>query len=566
MHDVDADGDVDLLITGRDPDTFDVVSALYKNDGTGSFTAVESMIPALFRSTVSRVDADDNGSEDLVFIGTDVNFNPYSRSLISGFGGLTTGPGITTQVAVGDAAGGDFDGDGDDDLVVVGQAESAGFGEGRASAQFYRKQLSEWSPVLTNLTPLRYASASAGDIDGDGDPDLILGGQNNGVYQTTLYRVTPGAFEEYLSLPGVATGQLAFEDVDDDGDNDIILITYNAAQIFENRLDPVSATSTKLVSSDQTSTFDDTGTRITFQGTDGGGDVSVDRFAVGPASTLGIDDDAIVSDYRFVIESEETLRFSPTTEIRLDVSTLGGISNPEAVSIYKRDEEGSGPFTELATTYDAAANELVAQVDGFSEFVLASTDPANPLPVELTQFRAVPDGEAILVEWSTATETNNAGFTVEHQAPGASGFVAADERDGAGTTSAPQTYSVLLNDVERGMHRFRLRQSDVDGTESLSRTVEVMLGPDGAYELEKPSPNPVRSQAQMALSVRKAQAVDVTLYNVLGQRVARLHDGRVSPQAPLRLSIDASQLPSGVYFVRVEGEQFQATRRMTVVR
>jgi len=294
--------------------------------------------------------------------------------------------------------------------------------------------------------------------------------------------------------------------------------------------------------------------------------VSVDRFAVGPASTLGIDDDAIVSDYRFVIESEETLRFSPTTEIRLDVSTLGGISNPEAVSIYKRDEEGSGPFTELATTYDAAANELVAQVDGFSEFVLASTDPANPLPVELTQFRAVPDGEAILVEWSTATETNNAGFTVEHQAPGASGFVAADERDGAGTTSAPQTYSVLLNDVERGMHRFRLRQSDVDGTESLSRTVEVMLGPDGAYELEKPSPNPVRSQAQMALSVRKAQAVDVTLYNVLGQRVARLHDGRVSPQAPLRLSIDASQLPSGVYFVRVEGEQFQATRRMTVVR
>jgi hypothetical protein len=273
-----------------------------------------------------------------------------------------------------------------------------------------------------------------------------------------------------------------------------------------------------------------------------------------------------VSDYRFVIESEETLRFSPTTEVRLDVSTLGGVGNPETVSIYKRDEEGSGPFTELATTYDAASNQLVAQVDGFSEFVLASSDSANPLPVELTQFRAVPNGAGILVEWATASETDNAGFTVEHQSPGTTGFTEVAERSGAGTTTVPQTYSVDLSDVERGTHRFRLRQSDVDGSESLSRTVEVTLGPDGAYALGKPSPNPTRSRAQMTLSVRKAQSVEVTLYNILGQRVAQLHNGRVGVDAPLRLQVDAERLPSGVYFVRVRGEAFQATRRMTVVR
>ena len=571
LHDVDVDGDLDAIIVGlSERGLSNSVGSVYVNDGTGSFSVgTSTAVPNLSLATSSRVDADDNGVDDLVFVGRAQGGDgpePTTQLVVAGFGGLTQGPNPPGQIAFGDVAGADFDGDGDEDLVLAGQQFSAEINRGREFVQFYRKQFGLWVDVSTDLLPLRYSAVSAKDIDGDGDPDLMTGGRNDSKYQTYLYRTDPGAFAGYVRFPGIGTGEIAFLDADSDGDNDIVVIGNGQAQVFENRLDPVSATSTKLVSSDQTTTFDDTGARVTFQGTDGSGEVRVDRFEVGPATTLGIDDGASVSNYRFVIDAEESLRFSPTTEIRLDVNTLGGIDNPETVSIFKRDEEGSGAFTQLSTTYDAANNEFVAQVDGFSEFVLASTDPANPLPVEMTQFRAVPDEDEILVEWSTATETANAGFTVEYQAPGSDAFAAAADRDGAGTTTVPQSYSVRLEDVERGLHRFRLRQADVDGTETLSKTIEVMVGPQGAYELEQPYPNPVRHTARMNLSVREAQPVEVVLYNILGQRVAQVHDGRVDPSAPLRLSVDASRLPSGVYFVRVEGEQFQVTRRMTVVR
>jgi hypothetical protein len=56
------------------------------------------------------------------------------------------------------------------------------------------------------------------------------------------------------------------------------------------------------------------------------------------------------------------------------------------------------------------------------------------------------------------------------------------------------------------------------------------------------------------------------VYDVLGRRVAVLFDGKVDAGETEALRLDADGLASGVYLVRVTGETFAATRRLTVVR
>ena len=94
-------------------------------------------------------------------------------------------------------------------------------------------------------------------------------------------------------------------------------------------------------------------------------------------------------------------------------------------------------------------------------------------------------------------------------------------------------------------------------------TVEL----DGAYALAA-YPNPVAAgqRATIDVTARAAQAVTVALYDVLGRRVAVLFDGEVGASATERLRLPMRALASGVYVVRVAGERFTGTRRITVVR
>ena len=189
------------------------------------------------------------------------------------------------------------------------------------------------------------------------------------------------------------------------------------------------------------------------------------------------------------------------------------------------------------------------------------------LPVELAAFDAVADDAFATLMWTTAAETNNAGFVIEHRRPGATAFTEAAFVDGAGTTTEAQAYRARVKIAELGTHAFRLRQVDFDGTPTLSGEVEVDSRLRGPYRLSAAYPNPVaRGRATLDLAVRETQQVTVALYDVLGRRVARVFDGEVAASTPQVVRVPAQGLASGVYFVRVTGERFRATRRVTVVR
>jgi hypothetical protein len=87
----------------------------------------------------------------------------------------------------------------------------------------------------------------------------------------------------------------------------------------------------------------------------------------------------------------------------------------------------------------------------------------------------------------------------------------------------------------------------------------------GGYALSEVHPNPSTGPARLTLEVGASQAVTAEVFDTLGRRVAVLLDGRVEAGAHA-LVLDGSSLPAGVYVVRVAGESFTATRRLTLVR
>jgi len=189
----------------------------------------------------------------------------------------------------------------------------------------------------------------------------------------------------------------------------------------------------------------------------------------------------------------------------------------------------------------------------------------SAIPVELADFDATVTGESVRLSWTTASETGNAGFHVEHRGPDAERFSSTEFVEGHGTTDQPQRYRYRTGALDPGRHVFRLRQMDLDGTSTRSDTVTVRVRLAEAAEMTV-APNPVQARATVSLRVRAKQDVTVTLYDVLGRRVRTVHDGPLVPGRDHTFRIDAAGLSSGPYLLRTNGEHFQKTRRITVVR
>lgn len=188
------------------------------------------------------------------------------------------------------------------------------------------------------------------------------------------------------------------------------------------------------------------------------------------------------------------------------------------------------------------------------------------LPVELVSFDAVRDGDAAVLRWATAGETNNSGFSVERL--GGDGDAAWETLafvPGFGTTLEAQTYTYRVETLGLGTQRFRLKQIDYDGAFEYSPEIEVAAEMTEAFVLEAPYPNPARGAARVRFALRDAAPARLALYDALGREVAVLYDGTPSAGEPVTAVLDASAHASGTYFVRLMGERVSASQTVVLV-
>ncbi|WP_169577894.1 LamG-like jellyroll fold domain-containing protein [Salisaeta longa] len=255
--------------------------------------------------------------------------------------------------------------------------------------------------------------------------------------------------------------------------------------------------------------------------------------------------------------------------LAIDFSNVSGIADPSQAILLGRTAPGE-PWLEvsLATLDPDARTFTYTFLRGEDEsqgFQFAVAAPNDALPVELTAFTATRDGEGALLEWTTASEQNNAGFEIQRRSGETETWTALGFVEGAGTTQEAQTYRFRVEDLPVGTHRFRLKQTDTDGSAHYSDVVALDVTMAEAYRLVAPHPNPAPDGATLRLSVAQSQQVRIAVYDLLGREVATAFRGTVPAQTERSIRI-GDGLPSGSYFIRVTGEQFSATERLTVVQ
>jgi hypothetical protein len=79
-------------------------------------------------------------------------------------------------------------------------------------------------------------------------------------------------------------------------------------------------------------------------------------------------------------------------------------------------------------------------------------------------------------------------------------------------------------------------------------------------------PNPFSTQTNVELTLGSAQHVRVDVYDVLGRRVAILHQGWLSADQQHRFAFAPDDLPSGVYFVHASGAGFRTSQQVVYVQ
>jgi endonuclease YncB( thermonuclease family) len=186
------------------------------------------------------------------------------------------------------------------------------------------------------------------------------------------------------------------------------------------------------------------------------------------------------------------------------------------------------------------------------------------IPVELTAFTASTSGESVDLRWSTASETNNAGFDVERSTDGET-FTTIGFESGVGTTEEAQSYRFVDRDAPFSTTLFyRLRQVDTDGTFEYSPVVEVQVTPS-AVALLPVAPNPVSASARLRYELPEATVVRLQVFDLLGRRVATLADGE-KPAGRHEVTWTGSRLAPGTYFVRLQAGSTAQTQMLRLVR
>lgn len=190
----------------------------------------------------------------------------------------------------------------------------------------------------------------------------------------------------------------------------------------------------------------------------------------------------------------------------------------------------------------------------------------NPvIPVELVSFRGWYEQDAVLLNWSTATETNNSFFAIERRGDADKEWTEAGRVAGAGTVTQPRNYE-FRDQVPAGIYTYRLRQTDFDGTVSYSAEIEVDASVPADFMLYQNYPNPFNPSTVITFSLSETGQVSLKLFDMLGSEIAVLAQGIYSAGRHT-VALNAESLSAGVYYYRLsDGSGNVMTRKLMLVK
>lgn len=165
VADLDNDGDDDLVLSGLNS-TYNVETAVFINDGTGSFTkntTISNTLDQVYFGDLNLVDYNNDGHLDIFSTGQDSSGSYISKLYINdGENNFVLNTDVTntiTGVAISSSDWIDFDNDGDMDLTLVGLS-----GDGSAVASIYRNETVTLTINDNSLSDIRIYPNPASDV------------------------------------------------------------------------------------------------------------------------------------------------------------------------------------------------------------------------------------------------------------------------------------------------------------------------------------------------------------------------------------------------------------------
>lgn len=223
------------------------------------------------------------------------------------------------------------------------------------------------------------------------------------------------------------------------------------------------------------------------------------------------------------------------------------------------------PFSLVAQRYETSTDRWQAPLPGqaaalntvtvsgvttFSPWTLSVV--TSILPVEILKFEAEAEGSTTLLNWATASETNNDYFLVERSNDGIY-FEGIGQVKGAGTYEGRSDYQFTDKTPNNGINYYRLKMLDFDGSFSYSEIAAVSFDKNYALTI---FPNPL--SGNRILNINSSEKIEkVRIVNALGQELLLLEQ----PEAQLSLP---SFWAAGFYTVLLETSNATIMRKLVI--
>lgn len=259
--------------------------------------------------------------------------------------------------------------------------------------------------------------------------------------------------------------------------------------------------------------------------------------------------------------SVEPICNDDTQEYTLVVAVTGSYPDFDPTATYTvfGDFNGDIDGSILIPGYASGSAYFIGITDAAGcSFTDANLVTCKPTPITLLRFDGKVMTEGNLLNWTTATETDNDFFTLMRSTDGIN-FTAVGTVDGAGNSIIARNYEFMDKNAPNGLSYYRLDQTDFDGTNTIASEVITLRREAVKFSIVEVVPVPTSGILHVNFATGIAGEVEYTIYDVAGRKI---NTQKTTAQNGLNtLTLDVTSYAAGVYFITLNnGSDIQTTR------